>query len=62
MAPNVCGCKACGGAQYAADSRVALRIAAMAPFIAFRRHATPQALANRVQRPDLYTRLVMGAR
>jgi hypothetical protein len=61
MELNTCGCRSCGGPQARADALLARRIVRHKRFILARRGTTGKMLAKRVQRPDLYTRLLMTA-
>ena len=56
---NACGCHQCGGSAARADALLARRVLAYAGEVAYRRRSTASDLANRSQRPDLYSRLVM---
>lgn len=58
---NTCGCRQCGGPGVRADTLLARRVLAHAPFVAYRRHTTAHDLANRSERPSLYSALVMRA-
>jgi hypothetical protein len=54
---NTCGCRQCGGSQAREDAILARRVVAYANEIINRRGT---GLADRVVRPGLYERLLMG--
>lgn len=60
--PSSCGCRQCGGAANRADTLLARRVLAYAPFVAARRGQTAEQLRARIVRPTLYSRLVYAGR